>query len=124
MKTNGHKSAGIGFAGYTDAPADIEKAMEGARRVKDFLPSPGKLIPKTITEKERKRTLKAWKRYHIKDSERGHRTPLSKALKEPTARLDTSVILPRRVYNWLKTKPNKAAFIREVMIKSYETAER
>jgi hypothetical protein len=65
-------------------------------------------------------TAQAWKRYRIKDSERGHRTSLSKTFKEPTARLDTSIILPQRVYNWLGTKPNKAAFIREIMIKSYE----
>lgn len=118
------KPAKIGFTGYTDAPPEIEKEMEDAVPIKDFLPPSGKLVLNSISEKERKLTMKAWKRYRIKDSERGHRTPLSKALKEPTARLDTSVILPRRVYNWLKTKPNKAAFIREVMIKSYETAER
>jgi hypothetical protein len=40
-------------------------------------------------------------RYRIKESERGHRTSLSKTLNEPTKRLDTSIILPRRVYDWI-----------------------
>jgi hypothetical protein len=112
------------FRGYTDPPPEIEKAMKNAVRVKDFLPLPGKLVPKTVMEKERKQTLKAWKRYHIKDHERGHRTPLSKVLDEPTVRLDTTIILPRSVYNWVKAKPNKAAFIRETMIKSYKITVR
>jgi len=62
----------------------------------------------SISEKERKLTMKAWKRYRIKNHERGHRKPLAETLKEPTARLDTSIILPRRVYNWIernKTRP-------------------
>jgi hypothetical protein len=121
MKTSKDK---IGFTGYTDEPPEIGKEMERARRVKDFLPPPGKLMPKAVTEKERKGTLKAWERYRIKDHERGHRRPLAETLKEPTTRLDTSIILPLRVYNWIGTKRNKAAFIREVMIKSYERAGR
>jgi len=125
MKTKKTKTfEKTGFIGYTDAPPEIEKEMEGAVLVKDFLPPPEKLKLKTVTEKERKLALKAWKRYRIKDHERGHRKALSETLKEPTARLDTSLILPRRVYNWLKTKPNKAAFIREIMIKSYEKTAR
>jgi hypothetical protein len=125
MKTNKNKkSEKVAFAGYTDAPVKIEKEMEGAVLIKDFLPPPGKLIPKVATEKERKATLKAWKRYRIKDHERGHRKALSDTLKEPTSRLDTSIILPRRVYNWIGTKRNKAAFIREIMIKSYEKSTR
>jgi hypothetical protein len=114
----------IRFTGYTDAPPEIEKAMQESVLVKDFLPPPGKLTPKAVTEKERKGALKAWKRYRIKDHERGHRKSLSETLKEPTKRLDTSVILPRRVYNWLGTKRNKAAFIRGIMIRSYEKAAR
>jgi hypothetical protein len=112
----------IGFNGYTDAPPEIEKEMARAKRIKDFLPSPGKLVAKTVTEKEREQTSKAWKRYRIKDHERGHRPPLSKKLREPTVRLDTSIILPQSVFNWVKRSNNKAAFIRDIMIKSYEKA--
>lgn len=121
MKSSKNKP---GFTGYTDAPPEIGKEMERATRVKDFLPPPGKLEEKTVTGKERKETLKAWKRYRIKDHERGHRPPLSKTLHEPTVRLDTSIILPQRVYNWVKRSSNKAAFIREIMIKSYEKTVR
>jgi hypothetical protein len=124
MKMNRNKTKDIGFVGYTDAPEDVDKSMDTARRAKDFLPSPEKLKLKTVTEKERKRTLKAWKRYRIKDNERGHRAPLSKMLKEPTKRLDTSIILPRRVYDWIGAKQNKAAFIREIMIKNYKKSTR
>jgi hypothetical protein len=123
MKTFGNRTA-TGFRGYTDAPPEIEKAMKSAVRVRDFLPVPGKLVHKTVTEKERKRTAKAWERYRIKDHERGHRTPLSKVLDEPTARLDTSIILPKSVYNWVKAKPNRAAFVRETLMKSYEKTAR
>jgi hypothetical protein len=123
MKTRKNKkSERMGFTGYTDAPPEIEKEMEDAVLVKDFLPPPEKLVLNSISEKERKLTMKAWKRYRIKNHERGHRKPLAETLKEPTARLDTSIILPRRVYNWIGTKQNKAAFIREMMIKSYKKA--
>ncbi len=124
MKTNRNKTEDTVFVGYSDAPEDIDKAMDAARRVKDILPSPEKLKLKIVPEKERKRTLKAWKRYRIKDSERGHRASLSKTLQESTKRLDTSIILPRRVYDWIGTKRNKAAFIREIMIKNYEKSIR
>ena len=116
--------AATGFRGYTDAPPEIAKAMESAVRVKDFLPVPEKLVHKTVTEKERKRTAKAWTRYLIKEHERGHRTPLSKVLDEPTLRLDTSIILPKSVYNWVRAKPNRAAFVRETLMKSYEKTAR
>jgi len=105
---------------YTDAPADIEREMDAAHQVADFLPRPGELSIRSVGKEEKRLTRAAWKRYRIKDNERGHRPPLSRALKEPTARLDTSIILPRRVYNWIRTKKNKAAFIRSIMIKSYE----
>lgn len=121
MKTNKDKT---GFTGYTEAPPEIAKEMARAKRIKDFLPSPGKLTTKTVTQKEREETLKTWKRYRIKDHERGHRPPLSKKLQEPTVRLDTSIILPQSVFNWVKKSNNKAAFIRDIMIKSYEKAER
>jgi hypothetical protein len=124
MKPKRNKTVGTSFIGYSDAPEDINKAIETAQRVKDFLPSPEKLKFKTVSEKERKLTQKAWKRYRIKESERGHRASLSKTLNEPTKRLDTSIILPRRVYDWIGTKRNKAAFIREVMIKNYEKSIR
>lgn len=91
-----------------------------AAKVEDFLPAPGKLKLKAAPEKERKRTARAWERYRIKDHERGHRRPLSEILKEPTRRLDTSIILPESVYQWVKEKPNKAAFIRDTMIRMYE----
>lgn len=124
MKTIKNKAENIGFAGYSDAPEDIDKALDAARRVKDVLPSPETLQLKNVSEKERKLTLKAWKRYRIKDGERGHRASLSKTLNEPTKRLDTSIILPRRVYEWIGTKRNRAAFIREIMIKNYEKSTR
>jgi hypothetical protein len=117
MKNNKIK---IGFNGYTDAPPEIEKEMARAKRIKDFLPLP----VRTVTEKEREQTSRAWKRYRIKDHERGHRPPLSKKLREPTVRLDTSIILPQSVFNWVKRSNNKAAFIRDIMIKSYEKAAR
>jgi hypothetical protein len=94
--------------------------MEGMKRVKDFLPSPAKLKTKIVTEQERKLTAESWQRYRIKDHERGHRKALSKVLKEPTQRLDTSILLPAKVYNWVKGKPNKAAFIRDTLIKQYK----
>jgi hypothetical protein len=124
MKTNKNKTENIGFVGYSDATEDIDKAIDAARRVKDILPSPEKLQLKNVPEKERKLTLKAWKRYRIKNSERGHKASLSKTLNEPTKRLDTSIILPRRVFEWIGTKRNKAAFIREIMIKNYEKSTR
>ena len=121
MKTINKKTKEFQFLEYTNAPKDIEDAMDSAKRVKDFLPAPDKLVLNVVSIKERKQTTKAWDRYIIKEHERGHRTPLSKTLKEPTARLDTSLILPRSVYDWIKTKPNKAAFIRELMVKSYKS---
>ena len=124
MKTKKNKTEDVDFIGYSDAPEDIDMAMDTARRVKDIIPRPEKLKLKIVSEKERKQTQKAWKRYRIKDSERGHRSALSKTLKEPTKRLDTSIILPRRVYDWIGTKRNKAAFIREIMIKNYEKSTR
>ncbi|HEX8226604.1 MAG TPA: BrnA antitoxin family protein [Candidatus Saccharimonadales bacterium] len=36
---------------YTDAPEDIEHALDGAHIVKDLLPSPSELIRKTEKEK-------------------------------------------------------------------------
>jgi len=121
MKTKKNKAAATsGFTGYTDAPPAIGKEMEGMKRVKDFLPSPAKLKTKIVTKQERKLTAEAWQRYRIKDHERGHRKALSKVLKEPTRRLDTSILLPAKVYNWVKGKPNKAAFIRDTLIKQYK----
>ena len=121
MKTNQTKSKSAdSLSGYTDAPPKIAKEMERAKRVKDFLPSPGQLKVKTVTVKEKKRTTAAWERYRIKDHERGHRKPLSETLKNPTCRLDTSILLPENVYNWVKGKPNKAAFIRDTLIEQFK----
>lgn len=121
MKPNKNKaSATGGFTGYTDAPRAIRKEMEGAKRVNDFLPPPDKLTMKTVTEKERRLTAQTWERYRIKDHERGHRKALAKVLKEPTRRLDTSILLPENVYNWVKGQPNKAAFIRDTLIKQFK----
>jgi hypothetical protein len=120
MKTNRDRvRTGPGFTGYADAPPEIAKEMERSIPIRDFLPAPEKLVSRTVTGKERKRTAKAWKRYLIKEHERGHRTPLSKVLDEPTMRLDTSIILPKSVYNWVRAKPNRAAFVRETLMKSY-----
>jgi hypothetical protein len=43
MKTIKNKTEDIGFVGYSDAPEDIDKAINTARRVKDILPYPEKL---------------------------------------------------------------------------------
>lgn len=107
------------FTGYTDAPPGIAKAMARSVKVKDFLPAPDKLKLKTVPEKERKLTNREWQRYRIKDHERGHRKALAEILKEPTQRFDTSVLLPESVYKWVKEKPNKAAFIRETVMRAY-----
>jgi hypothetical protein len=107
------------FTGYTEAPARIAKEMERAVKIKDFLPAPEKLKLKSVSEKERSRTKREWQRYRIKDQERGHRKSIAEILKEPTRRLDTSVILPESVYQWMKGKSNKAAFIRDTVIQRY-----
>lgn len=36
---------------YTDAPAEIERALESASSMEDFLPSPSELVRKTEKEK-------------------------------------------------------------------------
>jgi predicted DNA binding CopG/RHH family protein len=52
---------------YTDAPDDIEKALENAIAIDDFLPSPDQLILKSEKEKITiaidKRSLDLFKRY-------------------------------------------------------------
>jgi predicted DNA binding CopG/RHH family protein len=52
---------------YTDAPAEIEKALESATSMEDFLPSPADLVRKTEKEKITiavdKRSLDLFKRY-------------------------------------------------------------
>jgi hypothetical protein len=108
------------FTGYTEAPARIAKEMERAVKIKDILPAPEKLKLKKVSEKERSRTDRAWQRYRIKDHERGHRKALAVTLKEPTRRLDTTVMLPESVYQWLKEMPNKAGFIRETVMQAYD----
>jgi DNA-binding transcriptional regulator YiaG len=50
MKTYRKKTVGIGFTGYTDAPPDIEKEMDRAVLVKDFLPSPKELMLMAMTQ--------------------------------------------------------------------------
>lgn len=52
---------------YTDAPTEIERALESATRMEDFLPSPDQLIHKTEKEKITiaidKRSLELFKQY-------------------------------------------------------------
>jgi predicted DNA binding CopG/RHH family protein len=52
---------------YTDAPAEIEKALESAVSMEDFLPSPSELVRKTEKEKITiavdKRSLDLFKQY-------------------------------------------------------------
>lgn len=52
---------------YTDAPADIEQALEEAVAIDDFLPSPAELVRKTekakITIAVDKRSLELFKGY-------------------------------------------------------------
>jgi hypothetical protein len=57
-----------------------------------------------------------------KAGERGHRKPLSETLKEPTRRLDTTVMLSESVYQWLTEMPNKAGFIRETVMQAYDNS--
>lgn len=52
MKTNRKKSTEIGFTGYTEAPSYIEKSMDRAVLVKDFLPPPRELKLWTMIEDE------------------------------------------------------------------------
>jgi hypothetical protein len=52
---------------YTDAPADIKRALESATTMDDFLPSPSELVRKTEKEKITiavdKRSLDLYKQY-------------------------------------------------------------
>lgn len=52
---------------YTDAPEEIERALDSATSMEDFLPSPSDLIRKTEKEKITiaidKRSLELFKRY-------------------------------------------------------------
>ena len=52
---------------YTDAPTDMERSLENAVVVGDFLPSPAELVRKTEKEKITiavdKRSLELFKRY-------------------------------------------------------------
>ncbi len=52
---------------YADAPADVERSLENAVAVDDFLPSPAELVRKTEKEKITiavdKRSLELFKRY-------------------------------------------------------------
>lgn len=52
---------------YTDAPAEIEQALDSATSVKDFLPTPDKLVHKVEKEKITiavdKRSLELYKKY-------------------------------------------------------------
>jgi hypothetical protein len=52
---------------YSDAPEDIEKSLEGATIIDDFLPSPEELVRKTAKEKITialdKNSLDLYKRY-------------------------------------------------------------
>lgn len=52
---------------YTDAPADIEDALDNAVEINDFLPSPTELVRKTEKEKITiaidKQSLELYKQY-------------------------------------------------------------
>jgi len=52
---------------YTDAPAEIERALESATEAEDFLPSPDQLVRKAEKEKITiaidKRSLELFKQY-------------------------------------------------------------
>lgn len=52
---------------YTDAPEDIDEALESAVAMEDFLPSPADLVRKTEKEKITlavdKRTLELYRKY-------------------------------------------------------------
>jgi len=110
----------LGARGYTNAPMDVELAMKNGPVIKDLIPNSATLIIKKASTTEKKRMQKAWERYRIKDSERGHRTSLSEKLKTPTRRFNTCTTLPENVYSWIKGKKNRANYLRDLLMREYK----
>jgi hypothetical protein len=109
----------LGARGYTDAPKDIEEAMKNGPLVAGLIPEGTTFTLKRPEPGESRKMQRAWKRYRIKDHERGHRTPLSKKYKTPTRRFNTCTTLPENVYSWIKTKRNRADYFRDLLLKEY-----
>jgi hypothetical protein len=89
-------------------------------------PLVGDLVPEGATFQlkqpgplENRKMERAWKRYRIKDHERGHRTPLSQKFKIKTRRFNTCTTLPENVYSWIKTKRNRADYLRVLLLREY-----
>jgi hypothetical protein len=112
----------LGVRGYADAPKDIEEAMKSGPLVAGLIPEGATFALKRPGPVESRKMRRAWKRYHIKDHERGHRTPLSKKYKIPTRRFNTCTTLPENVYSWIKTKRNRADYVRDLLLKEYRKA--
>lgn len=109
----------LGARGYADAPRAIEEAIKSGPLVTNLIPEDATCTLKQPGPVEDRKMRKAWKRYHIKDHERGHRTPLSKKFKLPTRRFNTCTTLPENVYSWIKTKRNRADYLRDLLLKEY-----
>jgi hypothetical protein len=109
----------LGARGYTDPSKDIEAAMKNGPVIHDLIPEDATFKIKKPGTAEKNGMRKAWKRYQIKDSERGHRTPLSKKLKTPTRRFNTCTTLPENVYSWIKGKKNRAHYLRDLLMREY-----
>jgi hypothetical protein len=109
----------LGARGYTDAPRDVDEAMKNGPLITNLIPEGATITLKRPGPAESLKMKKAWKRYRIKDHERGHRTPLSKKYKLPTRRFNTCTTLPENVYSWIKTKKNRADYLRDLLLKEY-----
>jgi hypothetical protein len=116
---NGQEPFKLGARGYTDAPKDIEEAMKSGPLVGDLIPEGATFTLKRPGPAETRKMKRAWKRYQIKDHERGHRTPLSEKFKTQTRRFNTCTTLPENVYSWIKTKRNRADYLRDLLLKEY-----
>ena len=116
---NGQEPFKFGARGYTDAPKDVEEVMKSGPLVGDLVPEGTIFELKQPGPAENRKMQRVWKRYRIKDHERGHRTPLSKKFKIPTRRFNTCTTLPENVYSWIKTKRNRADYLRALLLKEY-----
>ena len=113
----------LGLRGYVDAPATIEKAMKKGPLVENLFPDGTTFELKQSAPVEKNKMLREWQRYRIKDHERGHRKPLSLKLKTPTRRFNTCTTLPENVYVWIKTKKNRAGYLRSLLLKEFRKTE-
>jgi hypothetical protein len=112
----------FGARGYTDAPKDLEEGMKNGPLVANLIPEDATFSLKRPDPAESRKMQRAWKRYRIKDHERGHRAPLSKKFNIATRRFNTCATLPENVYSWIKTKRNRADYVRDLLLREYRKA--